>query len=193
MAYEVCQTCLLLPIDLTRSECASWVQAIGSVFAIGAAIFAAIFQANRQQAITRQAMLDQANQATLSTASALKELAKSASKFQLHIKSILSTRDAVYEAGVNGIPFAMAMLSGLERSLNAIEVHKLPATLVRFGLILPASITQLRMKVEMTLKHHQQMDADAFDDFFQTLDEMTDSLQKSIVELVEVRQISPKT
>ena len=38
MPYNICETCLLFPIDLTRSECASWVQALGSIAAILIAI-----------------------------------------------------------------------------------------------------------------------------------------------------------
>lgn len=34
MAYEIGQTCMLVNIGLTRSECASWVQAWGSIGAI---------------------------------------------------------------------------------------------------------------------------------------------------------------
>jgi hypothetical protein len=37
MAYEVAQTCLLVPVNLDPDECASWVQAWGTVLAVIAA------------------------------------------------------------------------------------------------------------------------------------------------------------
>jgi hypothetical protein len=53
MAYNVWETCMLVSIGLTRSECASWVQAWGSVLAIGGAFVLLFFQVRsaRMQAI----------------------------------------------------------------------------------------------------------------------------------------------
>lgn len=39
MTYEIAQTCMLVNLGLDRSECASWVQAWGSIAAIGVAIW----------------------------------------------------------------------------------------------------------------------------------------------------------
>ena len=57
MAYEVWQTCLFVP-GLSRSECASWVQAWGSI----AAIVAAVWVAHRATKTSQQLAKDQANQ-----------------------------------------------------------------------------------------------------------------------------------
>ncbi|MCT9812454.1 hypothetical protein N0K08_17565 [Acidovorax sp. Be4] len=41
MEYEISRTCMLVNMGLTRSECASWVQAWGSIFAIVASVWIA--------------------------------------------------------------------------------------------------------------------------------------------------------
>jgi hypothetical protein len=182
MSYEICQTCLLFPVDLTKSECASWVQAIGTILAIAVAVGVAFYQANRQQAITRQAMLDQANAANLSVAETLAELAKASLNLQKHFEKNLNTREAVMEAGTYGMKSDMSMLQGLEQFLYAVELHRLPQPLVKLGLILASSITQLRVKVEQVLRINRQMRAEEFDDLFQSLHQMTISLEKTVTE-----------
>lgn len=174
---DVCQTCLLFPVDLTRSECAAWVQAFGSIVAILAAIWI-----GRKQT---QSVLQQSKDATIAAAEALSELSKAAFNLQKHFEKNLSNRDAVHEAGETGLVFDMAMLEGLEKSISAIRVHQLPASLVRLALMLSASITQLRMKVAVALKLHGKMDAEQFQDFFDTLKKMTDSLDLTIKDIEE--------
>jgi hypothetical protein len=48
MGYNVWETCLFVP-DFSRVECASWVQAWGSIIAIGGAFAIAYFQARHLQ------------------------------------------------------------------------------------------------------------------------------------------------
>lgn len=48
MAYEILQTCALVNIGLTRGECASWVQAWGSIAAVVGAVAVAFVVPSRQ-------------------------------------------------------------------------------------------------------------------------------------------------
>ncbi|REN09986.1 hypothetical protein DSI41_20690, partial [Mycobacterium tuberculosis] len=52
MAYEIGQTCMLINIGLSRSECASWVQAWGAITALAVAggIAVAQIRATRKHA-----------------------------------------------------------------------------------------------------------------------------------------------
>lgn len=50
MDYDICNTCLLVPVSFTRTECAAWVQAIGSVCAIILGILAIIYQQSKEEA-----------------------------------------------------------------------------------------------------------------------------------------------
>ncbi len=54
MAYEIAQTCMLIDIGLTRSECASWVQAWGSIGAIFMAAWAVHWAHTKQVAQREQ-------------------------------------------------------------------------------------------------------------------------------------------
>lgn len=175
MSCDICQTCLLIPVVLKSSDCAAWVQALGSI----AAIAAAIWIGNKQV----KSVLQQSKETKLASAEALCELSKAALNLQKHFEKNLSSRDAVHEAGDTGLVFDMAMLEGLEKSLSSIQFHQLPASLVRLALILSSGITQLRMKVQTAIRVHREMDAAAFDDFFETLKKMTNSLDLTIADI----------
>lgn len=59
MAYDIGQTCMLINIGLTRSECASWVQAWGSIAGILAAALGIIWQVRKQRQQAQEAQTDQ--------------------------------------------------------------------------------------------------------------------------------------
>lgn len=56
MDYDICNTCFLVPISFTRTECAAWVQAIGSVGAIILGILAIVYQQSKEEARRVEAM-----------------------------------------------------------------------------------------------------------------------------------------
>ncbi|MET3373473.1 hypothetical protein ABIC89_002535 [Variovorax boronicumulans] len=65
MAYDVWQSCMLLPVEFKRSDCASWVQAWGSIAAVVGALFVAFYVPLRQmKADRRQALWSAAAFAT---------------------------------------------------------------------------------------------------------------------------------
>lgn len=53
MALDLCQSCFGFDFGLTRSECAAWVQAWGSIFAIVGSIFAVLLTLAGQRAHKR--------------------------------------------------------------------------------------------------------------------------------------------
>ncbi|MDF9789233.1 hypothetical protein [Polynucleobacter sphagniphilus] len=63
MDYDICNTCLLVPVSFTRTECAAWVQAIGSVGAIILGITAIVYQQSKEEARRVEALrLENRNQ-----------------------------------------------------------------------------------------------------------------------------------
>lgn len=63
MDYDICNTCLLVPVSFTRTECAAWVQAIGSVGAIILGILAIVYQQAKEEARRVEALrLESRNQ-----------------------------------------------------------------------------------------------------------------------------------
>lgn len=179
MDYNVWDTCLLFPWGLSREECASWVQAWGSILAIVLAVGIAVYQAKKQQKITLDALAERRRQDHMRTAETLSALAKSSLKLQRAMTGKLNSREAVFDAAKDGLPFDMPSLRALERSLDSIELHALPASLIDRSMILSATVRQFRAKVEMALQWYNLMDAAAYDDFFKTLDEMNSSLKRT--------------
>ncbi|OCS47933.1 hypothetical protein [Ralstonia pickettii] len=182
MNYNVWETCLLLPFGLNRAECASWVQAWGSILAIGGTAFAAYYQGRKQLQATIEGVRQTQKQAHLQVAETLWKLAENALKMQRHIASRLDTRDKGHKAAVDGLPFEMPELLSIERALEAIPLHELPATLVSPSMILTWTVRQFRTKVEMALQLHRRMDAADFEDFFARVAEMNASLDKTVAD-----------
>jgi hypothetical protein len=180
MTYNICETCLLIPVDLNRSECAAWVQAIGSIIAISVSIWIANFQSIKQQELTRTTLLEQQRQINLSVAETLNELAKKSLELQKYFTNLLSTREAVYQAIDTKLIYDMTLLHSLESALIGIELHKLPASLVSLSLILTATIQQLRVKIENVINTNRLMNSEHFDDLFKTLNEMQSSLTLTV-------------
>lgn len=54
MPYVISETCLLVPAGLTSSECASWIQAWGTIAAIGVAIWISHWQDRRARRERRE-------------------------------------------------------------------------------------------------------------------------------------------
>lgn len=120
MDYKVWETCFLLPFGLSRGECASWVQAWGSILAIVGTAGAAIYQARRQYQSTMAGLRLQQKQAHLQVAETLEQLATNTLKLQQHIAEKLTTREAVKAAADDGLPFDLPELRSLERSLESV-------------------------------------------------------------------------
>lgn len=49
MTYDICNTCFLIPVELTKAECAAWVQALGSVSAIVIGIITVRYQQVKEE------------------------------------------------------------------------------------------------------------------------------------------------
>lgn len=175
MDYKVCETCFLFPLGLSRAECASWVQAWGSIIAI----FAAVWIAKKQQSKTMAALKNERLQDKLQTAETLSVLAKNALKLQQDIAARYKDRTAISN-NVNKIDtFVMPEVASLERSLDNIQLHTIPASLVTPFMFLSAIVRQFKIKMEDVLLHHRQMDEADFSDFFKSLDEMKVSIDKT--------------
>jgi hypothetical protein len=180
MTYKIFETCLLFPWGLTRSECASWVQAWGSILALGLGIGVAIYQARAQQRSTLRGLAEERRHEKLRVAETLGELAKRSLKLQQYLSGKLKDRQAVHDAAEDHLPFDLPELKALLVSLEAIELHALPASLVAPSLYLRSTVRQFKAKVEMALQFHGSMDAAAFTDFFDTMKRQNEFLETTV-------------
>jgi hypothetical protein len=120
MTYEVAQTCILVNIGLTRGECASWVQAWGSIAALAVAGFIAVLQI--RAARTHAAAVERNKQRAL-----IEVIATLARLLQMEIESRASlltaetdeeSRRAWFTAGT---PFA-----DVYEAAKAMPIHEFP-------------------------------------------------------------------
>jgi hypothetical protein len=165
------------------SDIPAWVQAVGSILAILISVGIAVWQARKAQSQTLFAIDQQRRADHLRSATTLIEIANAASNVQRHVGSKLLSRESVSEAALDRLPFDMPEVLALERALNQIEIHRLPAELVTLALTVAATFRQFHIKVEMALDTHRQMDATAFEDFFNVIAQIQESMRISVTDL----------
>ncbi|HDR9164787.1 TPA: hypothetical protein QDB28_005222 [Burkholderia vietnamiensis] len=173
----------------TSSDLAAWVQAVGSIVAILCSVKIAVWQADKTQEQTLFTLNQQRLADHLRSAKTLLELARNALKVQVHVAGKLDSREAIYNAAEDRLPFDLPEMYALEVALNKIELHLLPSELVALALIVAATMRQFRIKVDMVLDTHRQMDAAAFDDFFAVMRQMQESMRLTIADLEAKTQV----
>lgn len=120
MVNNVWQTCMLVDMGLTRSECASWVQAWGSIIAILASGLIAWIQIHAARRATLRAQRERA----LATVDAVTQLARS---FSLQMASLAAQLDGdtafdpTRKRSLNFDPFRTT-----ESGVQAVQLHDLP-------------------------------------------------------------------
>lgn len=167
----------------SSSDIAAWVQAIGSILAILGAVAVAIWQSKKAQEHTLYAIDQQRKSNDLEMANTLIELAANALKLQKHMAEKLDTREKIYTAAEDRLPFDMPMVYALQRSLDKIELHRLQAKFIPHALMIAETFRQVRIKLDMVFDTHRQMDAAAFADFFRTMTQMQDSMRSTVGEM----------
>jgi hypothetical protein len=168
------QLCFLS--NLSSSEWASWVQAVGSILAIVAAALIARHQARLQHENGLKLLLAARTTVRTDVTGTLEVLARNSAKAMAHVSDQLLNRDAVHGAAEGSRPCDIGEVQRLDGYLSAIPLHELPGPLVTLTMILGSTVRQFKEKVEMALRLHRQMDAAMFDDFFQTLKSMNESV-----------------
>ena len=170
---------LCLMTNLTSAELAAWVQAVGSVLAIVAAALIAIWQSRSQHRSAMQLHRAEQRHARVELSKTLSMLAKNCAKAVAYSSARLRDRESVYSIAEGDMHFDLGELRRIDNAIAGIPLYSLPDTLVTSTMILSATVRQFIEKVEMALRLHRQMDADAFEDLFRTIGEMNKSLKKT--------------
>lgn len=168
------QLCFLT--NLSSSDWAAWVQAIGSIVAIFGTMYIAIWQSRRQHQVSLAVMRAEHKLARTELARTLLALSINCSRATEHVVKQLPDRESVHRIGEQEVHFDFNELRIIESAVIAIPLHSLPHTLVSLTMILSSTVRQLREKVESALHFHRQMDSAAFENFFTVLKEMQQSL-----------------
>lgn len=119
MAYDLGQTCMLVNIGLSRSECASWVQAWGSVLAILMSGLIAWYQIRA----ARHATLRAHRERGLAMIESIAQLART---FSLQMASAAEAFSPSYEGGAPLVRRGYDPFKNLESAIQAVQLHDLP-------------------------------------------------------------------
>ncbi len=179
MTYAVEQTCFFFPWGLTPSECASWVQAWGSILAIVGSVALAVWQTRRQLRVTHR----QRQAERMQVAEALLALARSSRGLQIHLGEQLDSREAVQLAEQGNLPTAMTELHALERALAHIPLQALEPVLLGPASMLASSMHQYRLRIDSLLQNHRKMDAADLETQFEMLNTLAFTLQEALSDL----------
>lgn len=163
--------------NLTSAELAAWVQAIGSIVAIFGAVWVAVWQAGKQNKYALERQATEQLKARTELAKTLSVVAQNVTKVVAVVASQMGDRNAVYSIAEGDSRCDIEEIVRLDSAIAGIPIHNLPSTLVSPRMSLESTVRQFREKVEMVLRVHRSMNADAFGDFFRTNREMYDSLK----------------
>lgn len=166
MTYEVAQTCMLVNIGLTRSECASWVQAWGSIGAILAGIGFILLQHHLE--FRRKAAEERRR--VVARVAVFEEVARATAHHVGKLQQQLATRKKIDDI-VNGEEvFDRDGLSNVDQWLKSLKVAELEDPKIVNGvMMLITNVRQFRDIAKDGLAHYRQMTAQEVDNFLVAL------------------------
>lgn len=180
MFNNVAESCLLIDIGLTRGECASWVQAWGTVLALGVAILVSYLQGKKQTQISVASLRADWYLKRLTAAESLNQIAIATTRLFENVCDEMKDREAIENAAIDNLPWLMPEVSALANNLDGIDLHLMPSDIIGSTLILRMTLREFLDKVTMTLRLQRKMSAEEFEDFFSVTAQMKKSLDSSV-------------
>jgi hypothetical protein len=174
---------LCLTTNLSSSELASWVQAVGSIAAVIGAAFVAWYQTSRQFKNELKLQRVQLAAQRAESARTLLKLAQSSSHALTYVTEKLPDRESIQRAADGLSSCGIGEIDRLDAHLRALPLHELPDTLITPALMMGSVVRQFKDKVEMALRLHRQMNAENFADFFGTMKQMNESVKETCADI----------
>jgi len=145
---------------------ASWVQAVGSIVAIGSTAVLVFWQHELERKRAREADLDTRRRKL----SVIVELVRATSFHAKWLRDSLSDRDTIHAIGDRVRPFDRKLIASLGAQIEMIPLHELDdAKFATEVLILTSVCRELRDKLSTALELHRRMSAADFEDLFESL------------------------
>jgi hypothetical protein len=180
---------LCLLSNLTSSEWASWVQAIGSIAAIFGAASIAVWQSKQQHKASLALLRAEKQLARVELAKALLSLTTGALRLLEHSAKAFPDRESVHDTAEGRRYFDFGELRVVEGAIQAISLHTLPHELVRLTMIVNSTVRQFRENIEFAIRSYRQMDANDFKTLFEALSALPTSLALTCADIEkEVRR-----
>lgn len=175
------QLCLFT--GLSDSDLAAWVQAIGSIAAVGAAVWIALWQSRKQHQASLALLKAERDSAKLEMAKAVQRLSTGA-LIALDISNrSFPDPDAIVEIAEGKKFYDLGELGVIENAILGIPLHSLPHELVRLNMIASSSIRQYHRAIKMALSKGRAMTEQDLKGFFETLYGATDELSKTCIDI----------
>jgi hypothetical protein len=165
--------------NLTSTEWASWVQAIGSIVAILSATGIAIWQSKKQHESALNLHKIERKYSKIETAKTLLALSRNCAIASGYFTGQLDERDKIHKVATREVHFDFEELQALQNGVSSIPIHQLPHPLVNPAMILGANLRQLRQNIEIMLKEYTKVDAIYFGEFFQKMQEITSEIEET--------------
>lgn len=169
------QLCFLS--EMTSSEWAAWVQAVGSIAAVFGAAGIAIWQARQQHKNSLALLRTEQRLGRVELAKALLSLSQNCLRLLDHLAAQFPDREAVYNIAEGKVHVDFNELSVVEGAVHDIPLHSLPHGLVSLTMMVSSTVRQFRENVDFALQSHRTMDANEFKKLFRVLADMRASLK----------------
>ena len=119
---------------------------------------------------------EESRHARREAAKSLQVLCRNCARAADHFATELSSRKAIYMVTTGEKHFDFEELTALRDAAASVQLHQLPDVLIGPAMALSATVRQLRQTIEIAIREHHKMDAEAFTNLFRVLAEMTASL-----------------
>lgn len=162
--------------NLSSSEWAAWVQALGSIAAIIFAVFIAIYQIRTQHKKDLFLQKNERLNEKYETAKAIKTLAYNSEKAMDHLHSQLSSKESIFKVAEGYESSFIGELERIDKYIIDIPLFTLQGSMVTLTMTLSSTVRQFKEKVENVLRVHRSMEDTEFEDFFKILEEMKNSM-----------------
>ena len=169
--------------NLTSTEWAAWVQAVGSIVAILAAVKMALWQSKRQYSDALSLQQSELKRSRIENAKILMHISKNGVLAIDHFISQMSDRESISKISTRETYFDFGELDHtVERSMN-IPLYNLPEDLVTPAMVFSATTRQFKHLVDIAIEEHKEMVSDDFDELFNSLKECRESLYETYTKI----------
>jgi hypothetical protein len=163
--------------NLTSTELAAWVQAIGTIAAILSAAIIAVYQSRRQHQSALALHKEEQRYTRIEQAKTLLTLCQNSLKVTKHFATEMRDRELVYLIATKEKYLDYGELQSLRDATSNIPLHSLPSNLITFAMVLGATIRQFKHNIDLTLQFYKNMDATQYEKFFNAIKEINSSLE----------------
>ena len=181
---------LCFATNLTSTELAAWVQAVGSIVAIIGVVLVAVWQASKQHRNALALHAAEQRYARIELAKTLAVLVQNCAKAMVYISGQIDGKLAVYAIAKSDVHLDLAEIARLDAAIDRIPLHGLSSSLVTPIMGLSATVRQFLENVKGVIGGHRSMDDSAFEEFSRIIGEMNESMRETCNDIaVEIERM----